>query len=155
MWSWPLFIWYSSMTSMILRIKPKDLSVQFSSVTKSCPTLHDPMDCSMPGFPVPHHPLEFAQVHVCWIDDAVQPSHPLSPPSSLALNLSQHQNGFQWVGSSHKVARVLERQHQSFQWIFRIDYLWNWLVWSPCSPRDSQESTPAPQFKSISCLGLS
>ena len=127
----------------------------FCSVTNSCLTLCGHTDCCRSGFPVLHYLLEFAQTHVHWFGIAIQPSHPLSPPSSLALNLSQHQNGFQWVGSSHQVARVLERQHQSFQWIFRIDYLWNWLVWSPCSPRDSQESSPAPQFKSISCLGLS
>ena len=78
-------------------------------------------------------------------------------PSAPAFNLSQHQGLFQWVGSSHQVAKVLELQpqHQSLQWIFRIDFLWNWLVWSPCSPRDSQESSPAPQFKSINSSVLS
>ena len=72
----------------------------------------------------------------------------LFPP---ALNLSQHQGLFQWVGSSHQVAKLLELQlqHQSFQWIFRVDFLSVWLVWSPCSLKDSQESSPAPQFKSI------
>ena len=75
-------------------------------------------------------------------------------PFSSCL-LSQHQALFQWVSSSHQVAKVLELQHQSFQWIFRADFLEDWLVWSPCSPRDSQESSPAPQFKSISSLVLS
>ena len=81
----------------------------------------------------------------------MQPSHPLSSPSP-ALNLSKHQGLFQWVSSSHQVAKVLEfqLQHQSFQWIFRTDFLQDWLVWSPCGPRDSQESSPALQFGSIS-----
>ena len=110
-----------------------------------------PMDCSMPGFPVLHYLLEFAQTHISWIGDTIQPSHPLSPPSPSAINLSQHQGLFQWVSSSQQVAKVLELQlqHQSFQWIFRVDFLCDWLVWSPCSPRDSQESSPTPQFKGI------
>ena len=78
-------------------------------------------------------------------------------PFSPAFNLSQPQDLFQWVSSSHQVAKVLEFQfqHQSFQWIFRTDFLYDLLVWSPCSPRDSQESSPTPQFKSISSLVLS
>ena len=88
---------------------------------------------------------------------SIQPSHPLSSPSPPAFNLSQHQSLFQWVGSSHQVAKVLEfqLQHQFFQWTFRTDLLQNELVGSPCSPRDSQESSPTPQFKSISSLVLS
>ena len=124
------------------------------SVTKLCPTLRDPMNCSTPGFPVLHHLPEFAQTHVHWVGGAIQPSHPQSFPSP-ALNLSQCQGFFQWVGSSHQVAQVLELQHQSFQWIFRVDFLSDWLVWSPCSPRDSQEFSPAPQFKSINSSALS
>ena len=62
-----------------------------SSVTKSCPTLCNPMDCSTPGFPVHHQLLELAQTHVHWVSDAIQPSHPLSSPSPPAFNLSQHQ----------------------------------------------------------------
>ena len=77
-------------------------------VTQSCPTLCDPMDCSTPGFPVLHHLPEFAQTHVHWVNGAIQPSHPLSSPFPPALNLSQHQGLFQWVGSSHQVAKVLE-----------------------------------------------
>ena len=78
-------------------------------------------------------------------------------PSPPAFNLSQHQGFFQWVSSSHQVARVLElqSQHQSFQWTFRTDLLEDGLVGSPCSPRDSQESSPTPQFKSINSLALS
>ena len=94
------------------------------SVTQSCPTLHSPMDCSTPGFFVLHHLPELAQTHVHWVGDAIQPSHPLSSPSP-AFTLSQHQGLFQWVSSWQQVAKVLELQfqHQSFQWIFRIDFL--------------------------------
>ena len=128
-----------------------------SSVSKSCPTLGDPMDCSTPGYPVLHCLPELAQTHVHRVSDAIQPSHPPLPPSPPALNLSQHQGLFQWVSSSHQVARVLELhlQHQSFQWIFRIDFFLDWLVWSPCSPRDSQESSSTPQIKSFSSSVLS
>ena len=96
---------------------------QFSSVTQSCPTPCDPMDCSMPGFPILHQHLKLAQTHVHGVGDAIQPSHPLSFSSPPALNLSQHQDLFQWVSSLHQVAKILEfqLQHQSFQWIFRID----------------------------------
>ena len=77
------------------------------SVTMSYLTLCDPMDCSKPGFPVLHYCLEFAQIHVHWVADIIQPSHPLSPSSLPALNLSQHQGFFQWVGSLHQMAKVL------------------------------------------------
>ena len=99
------------------------------SVAKSCPTLCDSMNCSMPGFPVLHYLLEFAQTHVHWIGDTIQPSHPLSAPFPPALDLSQHQGLFQWISSSHQVVKVLELQlqHQSFQWIFRTDFLYDWL----------------------------
>ena len=131
---------------------------QFSSVARSCPTLCDPMNRSTPGLPVHHQLLEFTQTHVHWVSDAIQPSHPLSSPfPSPALNLSQHQGLFKWASSSHQVARVSEfqLQHQSFQWTPRTDLLWNGLVGSPCSPRDSQESSPIPQFKSINSSALS
>ena len=87
------------------------------SIAKLCLTFCDPIDCSIAGFPVLHHLLEFAQIHVYWVSDAIQPFHRLLPPSSLALSLSQHQGLFQWVGSAYKVAKVLELQlqHQSFQ----------------------------------------
>ena len=124
--------------------------VQFNSVAQSCLTLCDPLDCSTPGLPVRHQLLELVQTHAHWVGDAIQPSHPLSFPSPPAFNLSQHQGLFQGVGSLHQVAKVseLQLQHQSFQWIFKVDFLYDWLVWSPCSPRDSQESSPAPQFES-------
>ena len=131
--------------------------IKFSSVAQSCSTLCDPMECSTPGFPVHHHLLEFAQINVHWIGDAIQQSHPLSSPSPTAFNLSQDQGLSQWVSSSHQVAKVLELQlqHQSFQRNPRADLLHNGLVGSPCSPRDCQESSPTPQFKSINSLALS
>ena len=114
------------------------------------------MDCCMPGFSVLRYLLEFAQTHVHWIDDPVQPSHPLSSPSPPALSFSQHQGFFEWVGSLYQVAKVsdLQLQHQAFQWIFRVDFLLDWLVWS-CCPKDSEESSPAPQYESIDSSVLS
>ena len=114
------------------------------------------MDYSRPGFPVLHHLPELAQTHVHWVGDAIQPSHPLSSPS-LAFNPSQHQGLFKWLGSSHQVDKGLELQlqHQSFQWIFRVYFLSNWLVGSPYCPRDSQESSSATQCKSINFPVLS
>ena len=89
-----------------------------------------------------------------WCHPTISSSSSPSPP---ALNLSQHQGLFKWVSSSHQVTKVLEfqPQHQSFQWIFRIDFLYNGLLWPPCTPRDSQESSPTLQFKSINSLALS
>ena len=126
------------------------------SVTQLCLTLCDPVDCSTPGFPIHHQLMELAQTHVQWVGDTIQLSHPLPSPSPPIFNLSQHQCLFQWVSSSHQVAKVLELQlqHQSFQWILRTVFLQEWLVWSPCSPRESQESSPTPQFKSINSLVL-
>ena len=97
----------------------------FSSVTQLCPTLCDPMDCSTPGLPVHHQLPEFTQTQVHWVSDAIQPFHPLSSPSPPAFNLSQHQGLFQWAHFSHQVAKVLKLylQHQSFQWIFRTNFL--------------------------------
>ena len=100
-------------------------SIQFSSVTQSCPTLCDPMECSMPRLPVHHQLPEPTQTHVHHVDDAIQPSYPLLSSSPPPFNLSQHQGLFQWVSSLHYVPQVLEFQfqHQSFQWIFRTDFL--------------------------------
>ena len=84
--------------------------VQFSSVTQSCPTLCNFMHCSTPGLPVQHQLPEFTQTHVPLVSDAIQPSHPLPSPSPCAPNPSQHQSLFQWVNSSHEVAKVLEFQ---------------------------------------------
>ena len=83
---------------------------QIRSVAQSCPTLCDPMNPSTPGLPVHHQLPEFTQTHVHWVSDAIQPSHPLSSPSPLAPNPSQHQSLFQWVNSSHEVAKLLEFQ---------------------------------------------
>ena len=96
---------------------------QFSHtvVSDSC----DPMDCSTPGLPVHHQHPESTQTHAHSVGDATQPSHPLSSPSPPTFNISQHQGLFQWVSSLHQLAKVLESQlqHQSFQWIFRTDFL--------------------------------
>ena len=126
------------------------------SVTQLCPTLCDPMDCSMPPFLILYHHTELAQTHVSWVGDPIQPSHPLLSPSLPAFNLSQQQGFFfQWVSSSHQVAEVLELQYQSFEIICRIYFLWHWLVWFSSSPRDSQEFSPTPHFKSINSSVLS
>ena len=105
---------------MFLQLYPLS-SVQLLSRVWVC----DPMECSMPGFPVHHQLPELTKTHVHWVSDATQQSHPLSSPSPPAFNLSKHQGLFQWVSSSHQVAKVLEfqLQHQSFQWIFRTDLL--------------------------------
>ena len=88
----------------------RKIHLQFSSVAQSSPTLRDPMNRSTPGFPVHHQLREFTQTHVHWVRDAIQPSHPLLPPFPPAPNPSQHQSLFQWVNSSHEVAKVLEFQ---------------------------------------------
>ena len=87
--------------------------------------LCNPVNRSTPGLPVHHQLPEFTQTHVHRVSDAIQPSHPVSSPSPSALNPSQHQGFFQWVNSSHEVAKVLEfqLQHQSFQWTPRTDLL--------------------------------
>ena len=115
------------------------------------------MNHSTPGLPVHRKLPEFSQTHVRQVSDAIQPSHPLLSPSPPASNPSQHQSLFQWVNSSHEVAKVLEFQlrHHSLQRNPRADLLHNGLVGSPCSPRDSQESSSTTQFKSINSLVLS
>ena len=136
------------------QMEPRNLLLLFSlSVMSLC----DPMDCSTPDFPVLHYLPELARIHVHWVNDAIQLSHLLSLPSPPALNLSQHQGLFQWVGSLYQVGKLLELQlqHQSFQWIFRVDFLQDQLVWSPYCPRDSQEASPAAQFETINSLALS
>ena len=139
------------------RQSTEDCLVQFSSINQSCPTLFDPMDRSTPGLPVHHQLPESNQTHVHWVSDAIQPSHLLLSPSPPTFNLSQHQGLFKWVHSSHHMAKVLELQlqHQSFQWIFRTNFLYNGLVGSLWSSRDSQESAPNPQFKLINSSALS
>ena len=124
------------------------------SVTKSRLTLWDPMDGSTPGFPVHHQLLELAQTHVHWVGDAIQPSHTLSSPSPPAFNFYQHQGL-----SNESVLRIRWAKYWSFSFsicpcneysgliLFRIG-----LMRSPCNPRDSQESSPTPEFKSINSL---
>ena len=111
----------SSMTFYRTRVNNPKMC-RFGSVTQSCLTFCNPMECNMPGFPVHHQFPELTQTHVSWVGDAIQPSHPLSSPSPLAFKLSQHQGIFQWVSSLHQVAKVLEFQLQH-QWIFRTDFL--------------------------------
>ena len=86
---------------------------------------------------------------------SIELSHPLSSPFPPAPNPFQHQSLFQWFNSSREVAKVLEFQYHSFQRNPRADLLQNGLVGSSCSPRDSQESSPTPQVKSIKSLALS
>ena len=101
----------------------------YCSVAKSWPTLYDPMDCKMPGFPVLHYLPAFAQTHVHWISDAIQPSHPLSPSSPLAFNLSQHQGLFQWAALCSKWPKywsfnfsISPSKEYSLLIFFRIDW---------------------------------
>ena len=105
-----LYHWPSQVSSLPTTDLGNDLllTVQFSLIAQSCPTLSDPMDCSTPGLPVHHQLPKFTQTHVHCAGDAIMPSHPLSSPSPPALNLSQHQGLFKWVSSSHEVAKVLE-----------------------------------------------
>ena len=103
---WPVDVmdyinWFSNVESTLHQIR---------SVAQLCPTLCDPMNRSMPGLPVHHQLPEFTETHVHRVNDAIQPSHPLSSPSPPAPNPSQHQSLFQWVNSSHEVAKVLEFQ---------------------------------------------
>ena len=122
-------------------------SVHFSrSVVADSLRPHE-LQHARPPCPSPTPGVHQTQVHR--VGDAIQPSHPLSSPSPPAPNPSQHQSLFQWVNSSHEVDKVLEfqLQHHYFQRAPRADLLQNGLVGSPCSPRDSQESSPTPQFK--------
>ena len=124
---WFIFCLKTSWKTYWFKFLVSNTSVQFSSVIQSCPTLCHPMDCRMPGLPVHHQLPEFTQIHDHWVGDTIQTSHSLLSPFPPAFNLSQHQGFFfsQGVSSSHQVAKVLEfeLQHQSFQWIFRIDLL--------------------------------
>ena len=101
------------------------ISVSVSSVTQLFSTLCNPRDCSTPSFPVHHQLPGLTETHVHWVSDAIQPSHPLPPPSPPTFNLSQYQGLLHWASSSHQVAKVSEfrLQHQSFQQIFRTDFL--------------------------------
>ena len=128
---------------------------QFSSVAQLCPTLCNPLDCSMPGFPVNQQLPEPAQTHVHRIGDAIQPSHPLSSPSPPALYLSQHQGLFQWV-SSYQVAKYWSFSFSispSDEYLGLISFRMDWL--DLLAVQRTQESSPTPQFKNINYLALS
>ena len=158
-WGWRIWLWWWFYRCVCVYIYISNCIfkyIQFSSVAQSCQILCNLLDRSTPGLSVHHQLPEFTQTHVHWVSDAIQPSHLLSSPSLSPLNLSQDQSLFQWVSSSHQVAKVLEFQlHQFFQWIFRTDLLYDGLAGSPYSARDSQESSPTPQFKSINTSALS
>ena len=132
----------------------KEVVVQFSSVTQSCPTLCNPMNRSTPGLPAHHQLLEPTQTHVHWVGDDIQPSHPLSSPSPSALNLSQHQGLFKWVNTFRQSigvsasTSVLPMNIQD--WVPL-----KWTSWISLQSKDSQESSPTPQFKSINSSALS
>ena len=141
--------------SLALFCVRKDTGV-FCSGAQWCPPLCDPMNCTMPGFPILHYLLEFAQTHIHWVNDAIQPSHRLPPPFLLAFSLSQHQGLFQWVDSSHQMTKLLELQfqHQSVlpmniqDWIpLELTGLISLLSKEPL------RSSPTPQFESINSSG--
>ena len=134
--------------------KISNLKHEFSSVhLLSHVWLFETLDSSILGFPI-HSPLP-ELTHVYRVRDSIQPSHSLSSLSPPAFSLSQHQDLFQCVYSSHEVAKVLGFQHQSSQWIFRTDVIYDGLVGSPCCPRASQVSSPTPQFKIINSSAFS
>ena len=136
----------------VLVTVPRQALFSYSVVSDSL----RPHELQHTRLPVHHQLPEFTQTNVYWVGDAIQPSHPLSSPFP-AFNYSQHQGFFKWVSSSHQVAKVLEfqLQYQSFQWLFRTEFLADGLVESLCSPRDSPESSPTPQFKVINPSVLS
>ena len=128
-------------------------SLSVSSVTQSCPTLCDPMNRSTPGLPVHHQLLESTQIHVHCVGDAIQPSHPPLSPSP-ALNLSQHQGFFKWVSSLYPGGQNIGVSASTAVHPMNTQD-WSPLGWTACSPRDSQESSPIPQFESINSSALS
>ena len=137
---------------------------QFSSVTQSCLTLCNPMDCSTPSFPVHHQLPEFTQTHVHWVGDAIQPSHPLLFPSPPAFNLSQHQGLFKRVSSSHHVAKVLEFQLQQqsvvrepklFAYFLSFSKWVFWLHWVFAAARRLSLVVASGGYSSSPCAGLS
>ena len=125
------------------------MSVQFSHSVVV--TFCDPMDCRMPGLPAHHQLPEFTQTHVHWVCDAIQPSHPLLSPSPPALNL------FPSIGvfSNESALQIRWPKYWRFSFSISPSNEYSGLVGSPCSPMDSQESSPTPQFKSINSSALS
>ena len=152
---WFVCIWKFKTHLCILHtdtsISSKNIKTQICccSVTQSCLTLSDPMDCSTPGLPVPHHLPKFAQVHIHCIIDAIQPSHPLTPSSS-ALSLSQHQGLFKWI-------HIRWPKYWSFS--FSISPSSECSCWFPIRLTAlisslSKESSLAPQLEDISSLAF-
>ena len=139
---------YNSQKKKKLKIIEYCYFSQFSSVTQSCLTLCNSMNHSTPGLLIHHQLLSLPKPMSI---ELVMTSNHLILCHPPTFNHSQHQGLFVWVSFLHQVAKVLklQLQHQSFKWLFRTDFLQDWLVWSPCSTRDSQESSPTPQFKSI------
>ena len=135
---------------MSCALKNKNSSFQFSSVTQSGLTLCDPVDCNIPGLPIPHQLPEFTQTQVHWVGDTIQPSHPLLSPSLLAFHLSSIR-----VFSNESALRIRWPK----DWIFSFNISPSnehpglsplvWTGWISLLPKDSQESSPTPQFKSI------
>ena len=121
------------------------------SVDKLCPTLCYHMDCSTPGFLVFHYLPEFTQTHVHWVYDTIQPCHLLSPPFLVLPSIFY----------SFRVFSIRWPKYWSFDFSINSSneysdlISFNWLVWSPCCSRDSWESSPTPQFKSINSLAFS
>ena len=142
--------------------------VWFSSVTQSCPTLWDPMDCSTTGLPVHHQCPEFTQTHVHPVGDAIQPTHPLSSPSPPAFNLSQHQGLFfsflLYNSVSFQMSQFFASGGQNIgvsasTSVLPINILdWfplGWTGWISVQSKGQQESSPTPRFKSINPSALS
>ena len=146
---------YSRIENSGLLTHLKYSTTQFSSVAQLCPALCNPMDCSTPGLLLHHQLLEFTQTHVHWVGDAIKPSRPLS--FSFCLQSFPTSGSFQMsqLFASGGQSTVVSASTSVLQWIFRTDFLSNGLVGSPCSPRDSQKSSPTPQFKSINSSVLS
>ena len=154
--TWILFqLHHFLVLRIFVQIRINEVSCCCCSVTKSCLTLCDPMDCSTLGFPVLHHLPEFAQTHVHWVSDAIQPSHPVlfsclqSFPASEFFPMSWlFASGGQSIETSVSASVVPVNIQDWFPL--------GWTgVWSPCSPRDSQESSPTPQFEGINSSALS
>ena len=124
------------------------------SVAKQVLILCDTMDCSAPGFTISRSSLKLMSIESMMPSNHLILCCPLLFPLSIFPSIRVFSNE---LAVCIKVATVLELQiqHHSFQWIFKIDFLKDWLVWSPCCPRDSQESSPAPQFDSINSSALS
>ena len=126
---------------------PSSLLLFSQSVGSNC----DLMNCSTPGFPVLHHLLELAQIHVHWVGDAILTISSSVGPFSSCPQTFPGTRAFLISRFSHQVAKLLafQLQHQPFQWIFRVYFLWDWLVWSCCCPRDSQESSQTPKYHNM------